>query len=287
MAKTNDKRQAARNKVAQMRKTQQKREKRNRILLITGIIVFLGVLVAAVVSILSQEEPTLDDVTAPSTAIAEKQGIPVGSDLAAGTVNEGAPVLDIYFDVSCSFCDQFEEINAGDLEQLAASGDVTLVYHPLAVLDQSGTSLSGYSGRTAQALAVIADQSPEYFIPFMQAAFDHLHRESEGQMPSMDMESMAEEVGVPADVANSLDSGEFKDWILAKQSMFTADGFTGTPTILLNGENFAGGWQQPGALASAILAAREDSDEVPVEEEASEGEVPTEESTGLVIEEED
>src|SRR4051794_36828804 len=132
-------RDEARAKAAQMRKEQERKAKRNRILAITGLVVAVAALVAVVFSILSQNKaneaansnvtygqgaenvvaPALADVTAPAPAN-DNGGIPVsgkGGD-AVGTVGDGDVDLTIYFDYMCPYCGQFDEINADDLDAM-------------------------------------------------------------------------------------------------------------------------------------------------------------------------
>ena len=116
-------RDEARAKAAQMRKEQERKAKRNRILAISGLVVAVLALVAVVFSIVNQNKaneaanserrlrpgdaedvvaPALDDVIAPAPAN-DKGGIPVSGTGAddVGTVGEGDVDLTVYFDYMC------------------------------------------------------------------------------------------------------------------------------------------------------------------------------------------
>ena len=115
-------REEARAKAAQMRKEQERKAKRNRILAIAGLVVAVGALVAVAFSIVNQNKaneaansdvvygqdaenvvaPALADVTSPAPAN-DTGGIPVsgsGGD-AVGVVGDGDVDLTVYFDYMC------------------------------------------------------------------------------------------------------------------------------------------------------------------------------------------
>lgn len=255
MSEPQDKRAAVRARAAAIRKAQQRREKRNKILLITGVLAFIAIIAAAIFAIVTGNDVPPNEVDAvPSTVQEETGGIPVGAGLVAGTENEGAPVVEVYLDVTCSYCNEFENINYGVIEDLVNNEEATVVYHPLSILDQSGTRLAGFSGRSAHALAVVADQSPEHFMQFMQGLFNMYHNAQSA--PVADFKELATSIGISNEVADSLNDGQFNDWINAKNTKFIQDGFSGTPTVLINGNEF-NNWITPGALADAVRTAGE------------------------------
>lgn len=256
-----ERREAAREQAKQLREAQARRDRRNRNILIGGVIALMVVVAIALYVIISQGSKTVAESvdTVPANVSVEDGGISLGSDLVAGTANEGAPVLDVYLDYTCSFCAMFEEINAGDVEEMVTAGDATVVFHPVAILDRTG-EFSGYSGRSAQAAAVVADAAPEAFADFHAALFalwaeavDAGASESGGDVEPTDddIAAAAVESGVPQDVADSIAEGRFTEWVSATTEQFGRDGFTGTPTVLVDGEVFQE-WNTPGALVEAV-----------------------------------
>lgn len=250
-----ERRQAAREQARKLREAQQRREKRTRMLIIAGVVAFVAIVAFALFSILNQGGGIDEVETAPATAT-EAGGIPVGAD-GTGSTNEGAPVVDVYLDYQCTWCALFEQANAATLDELASSGEATVVYHPISILDSSGNG-SGFSTRAAQAAAVVADQAPEQFPAFNTALF--AAQGPEGGVPLSD-EQIAEvalEVGVPQDVVDSFGGSTFRDWVQAATQQATEDGVRATPTIRINGEDLDAlgvNWQQEGALAQAVAAA--------------------------------
>lgn len=256
------KRDAAREQARQLRDAQAKREKRTRNLIIIGLVALIAV-VAVIVTIIVQQGNEKANTSAiesveniPANTSVDDGGISLGADLVAGTENAGVPVLDVYLDFTCIYCAQFEEINAADIDELVAAGDATVVYHPVSILDRTG-DFSGFSGRAAQAVAVVADQAPEAYNDFQSALFT-LYRDAAategstaGEPTDADIAAAATGAGVPDDVVATMADGVFTDWVAATTEQFGRDGYTGTPTVLLDGEEF-NGWNEPGALAAAI-----------------------------------
>ncbi|MEE6273794.1 DsbA family protein [Georgenia wangjunii] len=249
-----ERRDAAREQARKLREAQQRREKRNRLFIIGGVIAFVAIVAVALVSILSQSGgPSLDGAERPSTAT-EAGAIPVGADGAAGTVNEDAPVVDVYYDYQCPHCATFEQTNAELLVELASSGDATIEYHPISILDNSGNN-TGFSTRGAQAAAVVADQAPELFVDFNTALFDAQGPAGGVALSDDQIAQAAESVGVPQDVIDSFGGSTFRDWVRGATTQAAEDGVQATPTIHIDGEPWQGNWQEPGALEQAVADA--------------------------------
>lgn len=287
-------RDEARAKAAQMRKEQERKAKRNRILAISGLVVAVVALVAVAFTIVNQNKaneaansnvtygqgaenvvaPALADVKAPAPAD-DNGGIPVsgkGGD-AVGDVGDGDVDLTIYFDYMCPYCGQFDATNAGDLDAMLEEGDVTITYHPVSILDHLSAG-SSYSTRAVNATAIVADKSPEHFTDFVTAMYKDQPEEGTSGRSDAEIAQIAEDLGVPAEVtATFTDTVDgtfatqdeesvagtwriFAPWSAATTNQAGTDRpkFS-TPTVLINGEEFKD-WQNPGALKQAVDAAK-------------------------------
>jgi len=287
-------RDEARAKAAQMRKEQERKAKRNRILAISGLVVAVIALAGVAYSIVQTNKaneaansnvtygqgtdnvvaPTLDEVTAPAPAD-DTGGIPVsgtgGDDV--GVAGEDDVDLTIYFDYMCPYCGQFDATNSGDLDAMLEEGDVTITYHPVSILDHLSAG-SSYSTRAVNATAIVADQSPENFTAFVTAMYKDQPAEGTSGRTDAEIAAIAQDVGVPAEVTDTFtdtvdgtfatedEEGlegtwrTFSPWALAatRQAGTDVPGFS-TPTVLINGEPFEG-WTTPGALKAAVDAAK-------------------------------
>ncbi|MGB2556029.1 DsbA family protein [Cellulosimicrobium cellulans] len=270
-------REAARAEALALREAQAKRDKRNRLItigaLVAGVLVLVGVFLAVWIPAMNDRNKTIDavaagnlaDVTNPATSDAEDGGIPIGADGAAGTENEGAVEVGVYLDYMCPICGQFEETNGATLDQLRESGDVTVVLHPISILDRVAQSQQ-FSTRSAAAAAWVADRAPESMNDFNTAMFQNQPQEGSGTLTDAQIADIAEQAGVPADVAAGIEDGTavetFGDWVATASSLVNQDtslhgerGF-GTPTITINGERWEGNWNDPNALPEAVTAAQ-------------------------------
>ncbi len=253
-------REAAREEARRIREAQERREKRNRVLLIGGIVVALAVVAALVWAIVSSGKGSALEGVARPAGSDLNGGIPVGSTLTAGTVNEGGRTVDVYLDYTCTYCSQFERINGADLRTLAGEGTATVVIHPVSILDRSG-DFTGYSGQAANAAATVADQAPSHFLDFSERLFtlydDAVQAAVDAGASAVteptvaDIREAAVAVGVPPEVADRFADRTFGAWVAATTRQFGRNGFTGTPTILIDGEDYRG-WTEPGALLSEV-----------------------------------
>jgi protein-disulfide isomerase len=257
-----EQRDAAREKARALRIQQERQAGRNRRLLIGGVIAFIAVVALAVTAIIVQGNKSLLASVSATPAHSTGEGaVPLGADLVAGATNAGAPVVDVYFDYTCSYCGQFEEINADDLEEATRAGEVTLAMHPVSILDRSG-DYSAFSGRAAQAAMVVADGAPEAFLDFHDAMFalwgDAVATgaaeggNGAGEPTDSDIAAAALEAGVPQGVVDRFAERTYTEWVEASTAQFRRDGFQGTPTVLIDGEPFQG-WPEPGALLTEVM----------------------------------
>ncbi|HLS48908.1 MAG TPA: thioredoxin domain-containing protein, partial [Actinomycetaceae bacterium] len=248
-----ERREAAREKARQLREAQARREKRNRMLLIGGVIVFVVLVGLAIYAIVagSGTKP-LEDVGEAPAGATESGAITVGAQ-GAGTVNEGAPELDIYVDYLCPYCAQFEMVNGQDVTELVEAGELTANIHPVSFLDRS-SDYTGFSTRGAQATAVVAELAPDRLLDFHVALFEAQGPGGGVDLTNSQIAEAGRSIGLDSEVTDRFGGDNFKDWVLAATGQARSDGVTATPTILLDGEEFVD-WATPGALAEAIAAA--------------------------------
>ncbi|SEE92781.1 DsbA family protein [Ruania alba] len=252
MTKT-ERREAARLEAERLRKIQAKQDKRNRGILIVVVVAVVALIAVAGVMIYQSAGRTLlSDYEGESPAGSDLHGgITFGAD-GVGSPNEGAPTVDIYVDFQCPHCASFEEVNGEDVIQAVADGDATAVYHPVDFLDNAAMN----STRTANAFAVVATEAPEAAMDFMTLMFEN---QSSTEFTDEQIAQVAVEAGVPQEVADTFAEGTYHEWIELASDQASRDGYTGTPTIVIDGEVWgtdendpAGQWTTPGALLEEI-----------------------------------
>ncbi|WP_413451465.1 thioredoxin domain-containing protein [Georgenia phoenicis] len=247
--KQQERREAAREQARKLREAQQRREKRNRLLIIAGVIVFIAVVAAALFSIInSRNADPLEGVDSQPAGAIENGAIQLGPD-GVGSAAEGAPVVDVYLDYLCTHCWTFENVNEGVLEELAANGEATVNFHPIAYI-----SGSDFNVRAASALGEVATQSPEHFGKFNAELFAAQGEGGATPLSDEQIADVARELGIAEDVIETFADTRYSDWVQGVTEQARRDDIGGTPTILIDGEPFTG-WQQPGALAQAVADA--------------------------------
>jgi len=228
-----DARAAAKAKAQQQVKA---KERRTTVIIIAAALVVIAAFAGIVYFIVnSSKVPALPDAHAPQVAD-ETGGIPVGTGGVAGVdVPTDVTRVDLYIDLMCPVCNQFEQINGKDLDSLREDGTIALVYHPISILDRASSGTK-YSTRAANAVAVVADQDPSHFLAFITALYANQPQENSTGLSDDEIAAIAIGVGVPADVAGSFKKGEFEKWVIAATDRASQDGMTGTPTVMVNRE---------------------------------------------------
>lgn len=232
MSSKNEKAAAVR---AQAQKQVKAQERRTTVIIIGVSLVVIAAFAAIVFFIVnSSKVPPLEEAHAPAPADASG-GIPVGT---GGVAGEDVPTdvnrLDIYLDFMCPICNQFEQINAADIDALREEGTVSVYYHPISILDRASNGTE-YSTRAASAAGVVADQSPENYLAFTAALFANQPAEGTSGLDDATIASIAVSAGVPQEIADALKNGEFEKWVTAATQRASADGMQGTPTVMVNG----------------------------------------------------
>ena len=265
---TADRRAQAQANAAEAARDQARRDRRTRVVL--GAAAGTAVLTVALVVwlVLGRGGPQVegiselpDGVDVPSVSDVHG-GIAFGASGEAGsTSGDGAVRVDVYVDFLCPACAQLEAVNGADLESLRADGSATVVLHAISFLDAKSDGGS-YSTRAAAAFAHVAEESPAEAYEFQAALFARQPAEGGVALTDEQIESIALEVGVPADVAGTIADERYRDFVGAltqvafgDPDLLDAQGRFTTPTILVDGTVFEGDWSRPGELRAAVEAA--------------------------------
>lgn len=265
-------RDSARALAATMRAEQAAREKRVKTITIAVFGVAVLALVAAIVWAVIASRPTKlpePGALATPSVVNTDGGISVGKEGTANTVTEGAPVMDLYLDFMCVWCGTFEETNGELVKQWREAGDVTVVYHPVAILDDASVGAS-FSTRAAAAAVWVAEKSPASFDKFVAAMFAQQPTEGTKGPTDREIADIAKAAGASAEtvdgIANLTSYKTYAAWIAAQtdavsknEKLWTTyqDGRKGfsTPTVVIGGQKFEGDWRDQTQLRAAVDAA--------------------------------
>ena len=243
-----ERRSVARAQAQALREEQERKERRARItrrsLMGVGVLAVAGVGAGLAYSARENDTPG----TALATDKAGKAGVPsvvlsdgswtYGKGMVAGTVNDGAKVLDVFFDYSCHFCAAFETLHAEEITELVNAGTVTLVLHPCKILGMDWTDM------VMNAVGLVLDQDPEHSLELHNAAmalFTKIYNAQDSSMMTVEnLVAAAAEVGVSDEVsaklADAVKANTYGAWTELGTQAFQAKGLSGTPTVMLDGE---------------------------------------------------
>jgi hypothetical protein len=167
----NERREAAREKARVLREEHRKRERRNRLVLRSGIGVVIIAIIAIVVVVIIGNVPSPGkgpvnmasdgillgkDFKAVHTAAIPANGKPVATvrDKKSSVIS-----IRIYLDYFCPSCKAFLQANGDQLASEMKSGAATVEIHPISLLDRSSLG-SQYSTRSAAAAGCVATYAP-------------------------------------------------------------------------------------------------------------------------------
>lgn len=275
----NDRREAAREKAKVLREGQKKRERRNRALIQGGIIVAvvaIGALIFSLIMdgqrpdgpgprnmasdgiVLGGGESGIEAVETPALQPKATPTPTVPDD--SGTVAN----IVMYIDYLCPFCGQFDATNSESIRTMIESGAATLEVHPIAILTNKSAGTQ-YSLRAANAAACVANSSPESFFDFNELLFANQPEEGSTGLTNDEIKGLAQESGVSSrsTVEKCIDDVQFKGWVQdATNRALTSpvpnsdlESITGTPTVLVNGNQYKGSLEDPAEFQLFVLQA--------------------------------
>jgi protein-disulfide isomerase len=235
-----DARKIARDKARALRASQKKKDKRNRVLLRSGIIAGI-VAIAAVVTIVlvtSIRPPHDGPANMASDGVLITTGLKAARSPARAADAKPTPhpldtsgqVVNIvtYVDYLCQYCGQFDQTNGEQIGKLVSSGAATLEIHPLPFYANRSAQGTQYSLRAANAAACVANYSPDQFFDFNRLMFEHEPSQTSVGLTDDKIAGYAEQAG-----AGSM--SDIRTCIQDKS--VTADDL---PLVLVDGQRFTG-----------------------------------------------
>jgi len=230
-----------------------RKARQRRIAQVLGGLVILGLVVAIVVVVVRSGGDKEPDVAAPTGEVVAPKNLTDSGAVQAG--DPDAPVtVEIYYDYMCPACGAFEAANGEELDRLLDEGVAQLALRPISFLDEQSEGTK-YSTRAANAFATVIDSNPDLAWAFHQALYADQPEEGTEGLSDDEIASVAEDAGVPSEVADRFTDGTFDQWVASVTAEAFDSGVTGTPTIKIDGEVFKGDPYTVGDLTEAIESA--------------------------------
>jgi protein-disulfide isomerase len=220
------------------------RERRRQVTIWTSVGVVAVLVIAGLIGwgfAAGQEEEKTAGLTTPSVAVDE------GTAFAVGT---GPVKVDIYEDFMCPGCGAFEAAAQTTIDQLIAGNKVTVLYHPIAILDHA--SSTEYSTRSAGASAAAAQGGK--FAEYHRILFANQPHEGGPGLDDAKLIELGRSVGLTDSAfADAVDDGTYHAWATKVTDTAASRGVSGTPTIRVGGTDLED--RSPQGLTAAVEAA--------------------------------
>lgn len=157
--------------------------------------------------------------------------------------------VELYVDLQCPACKEYEGRVADTLERLVIDGQVELLVHPIAILDRS--SSTQYSSRAGAAVACAAEDGRYW--QYQKLLYAEQPPEGGDGLTEERLIELGTQVGLPSSFAECVTSDAQADWIAQSTETARQDGIASTPTVLVAGEQLTGGASAD--LETAVAAA--------------------------------
>lgn len=214
-----------------LRAAQQAEVKRRRVRVIAAIGVGVGALVAIVAMIWASLGAAVPSATTtPPNATAANDGIVVNP----GKAKPDAPVVGLYFDYQCSHCVTFEEKYGLTINDLANSGDISLINHTRVFLDRGDATGLSHRAAIAAACADTAGVYKDYHQSIFSSAYQGAYTDELFRV------TIPQELGLSGDALtrfqSCFDDRSMAGFVQGVDDAAGKAGINSTPTLVINGK---------------------------------------------------
>ena len=279
-----DQRTDARDHARRLRDTEDRQDRRRRLLWRGGI----GIGLLAVVTIVAVVTVAAVRPAAAGPQNMASDGVLLGADatgvIAASTLALAAdedPIatdpttlanlvnITMYVDYLCPYCGQFDAANAAQITSWITAGNATVEIHPISIMDSASGGTS-YSTRAANAAACVADSTPNAFLAVNTALFAAQPQEQTTGLTDAELLAVLSEAGVQSEAVTECVTGQkFAAWVgdatiralSGPLPNADVDTVTATPTVLVNGVSYDGAFDDAAAFEQFVLTETADLDD--------------------------
>ncbi|MFE1755705.1 DsbA family protein [Streptomyces anandii] len=224
----------ARDRLAAEREKHRAAERRRRTLIVGASVVCVLGLAAVIGVVAANSGKSKPAKTGPAVAPSGAQGknslaIPVGKDGAKST-------LTVWEDFRCPACQAFETVYRPTVHELTDAGKLRVEYHLVRLIDGN----LGGTGSLRAANAAACAQDAGKFTAYHDVLYENQPKETDDAFADNDkLITLAGKVSgldTPA-FRTCVKNGTHDAWVDKSHQAFQSGGFSGTPTVLLNGKN--------------------------------------------------
>lgn len=240
-------------RIREMQAAQRAAERRNRNLMVGGVVVFaIAIVVAVGIGIQSSRNDTGAGSDTPRNTT-ETYGIARGDSAAPVTVT-------MYEDFQCPVCRQYEAWLGATITEDVDAGEIQVIYRPMAFLDDASTT--DYSSRALESAGCALDEDGvDTFVALHELLFENQPAEGTDGLSDSEIADLAEQAGADrAELEKCQADNTFAGWVRAATEAASKDNVTSTPTMLVAGQELPliNAQDQPSAIQlfeDAVAAA--------------------------------
>jgi protein-disulfide isomerase len=159
----------------------------------------------------------------------DQLAIPVGASDAPST-------LTVWEDFRCPACAQFENGLRETIHEQEQAGQIKIEYHLATIIDGN----MGGSGSLRAANAAACAQDAGKFVPYHDVLYQNQPPETQDAFAEnstlIELAGKVSGLDTPA-FRSCVEEGKHDGWVKKSNTAFQDGGFSGTPTVLLNGES--------------------------------------------------
>ncbi len=240
----------------QMEAEQKAIQSRNRRIIIVAALVLAVVVVAVFVIVIVQQAGTRAGGTVvPPDATADRTGIAVNAQTQAATATPATTPphkVAIYLDYQCTYCKDMEDKYGPRLENAAASGQISLEYRTMTILDSKGND----SSQRAAVAAACADTVGSYTAYHDQVFAHQPQVEGTGYTSTQLRNDFAQSAGITGDNLSAFqkcyDDRATQQFVQGVTDAGMKAGVNGTPIVEVDGQKTS---DYESALQAVLLQA--------------------------------
>ncbi|WP_129769437.1 thioredoxin domain-containing protein [Streptomyces sp. L-9-10] len=234
--KNREEKRSARERLQQERAADRTREKRRRTLVVSAAVVgVLGLVAVAGLVVAKAGKDKADSAGGPVSA---PSGLTGKDDLAIPVGATDAPsTLTVWEDFRCPACAQFENGFRSTIQELEKAGELKVEYHLATIIDGN----MGGTGSLRAANAAACAQDAGKFAPYHDVLYQNQPAETDDAFAKnshlLELAGKVDGLESAPGFRECVDDGKHDDWVNKSAEAFRTGGFSGTPTVLLNGQS--------------------------------------------------
>jgi protein-disulfide isomerase len=207
---------------------------------IIGIVVVVLFAAAVGFGVYRSQQAASGPAAVPPNATAA--GVTIGQSSAKATI-------DVYADFQCPVCRDYEQQSGATIDQMVASGQAKVIYHPIAILDRFSSTQYSTRASAASGCAAAAGVFPQY----VKLLYANQPPENGNGLPTEQLVSLGRQAGATGpDFATCVTDQTYKAWAASLTDQASKAGVNATPTVKVNGQAIE---NTDAALRQAVAAA--------------------------------